>query len=120
MLALLRRAAKMERVFFTFAFNFFGRRAIPETVLKLVRGFLKGWGVKFRFFSVTSAFGLRYNQDAKYDFNLRLINQDIKYNFMADLTGTGDRSEYEKICETVFYIVYYVDTDEEVFYTCVR
>jgi len=28
------------------------------------------------------------------------INQDVKYDFTADLTGIGDRSEYEKICET--------------------
>jgi len=24
------------------------------------------------------------------------MNQDFKYDFTADLTGTGDRSEYEK------------------------
>ena len=28
------------------------------------------------------------------------VNQDVKYDFTAHLTGTGDRSEYEKICET--------------------
>jgi len=28
------------------------------------------------------------------------MNQDVKYDFMADLTETGDRSECEKICET--------------------
>jgi len=27
------------------------------------------------------------------------VNQDVKYDFTADLTGTGDRSVYE-ICET--------------------
>jgi len=27
------------------------------------------------------------------------IIQDVKCDFMADLTGTGDRSEYEKISE---------------------
>jgi len=27
------------------------------------------------------------------------LNQDVKYDFMADLTGTGDRSVCE-ICET--------------------
>ena len=27
------------------------------------------------------------------------MNQDVKYDFTADLTGTGNRSEYEKICE---------------------
>ena len=26
------------------------------------------------------------------------VNKDVKYNFMANLTGIGDRSEYE-ICE---------------------
>jgi len=46
------------------------------------------------------------------------INQDVKYHFMGDLTGTGDRSEYEKVCETVSYSVLY--TDKDVFYTCVR
>jgi len=28
------------------------------------------------------------------------MNQDVKYDFEADLTGSGDRWEYEKICET--------------------
>jgi len=27
------------------------------------------------------------------------VNQDVKYNFTVDLTGSGDRSEYEKICD---------------------
>ena len=27
------------------------------------------------------------------------VNQDVKYDFTADITGIGDRSEYE-ICET--------------------
>jgi len=31
------------------------------------------------------------------------MNQDVKYDFMADLTGTGDRS-VNKITETYFYI----------------
>ena len=26
----------------------------------------------------------------------RWMNQDVEYDFTADLTGTGDRSEYEK------------------------
>jgi len=30
------------------------------------------------------------------------MNEDVKYDFTTDLTRTGDRSEYEKICETVF------------------
>jgi len=50
------------------------------------------------------------------------MNQDVKYDFTADLTGTGDRFEYKQICETrflIFYIVCYVDTDIEVFYTCI-
>jgi len=45
------------------------------------------------------------------------MNQDVKYDFTADLTGTGDRSVYE-ICETLFYIVLYccyTDTDKDVF-----
>ena len=27
------------------------------------------------------------------------MNQDVEYDFTADLTGTGDRSEYEQICD---------------------
>ena len=52
--------------------------------------------------------------------NLFFINQGVKYDFKADLTGTGDRSEYEKYVKHSFYIVYHIDTDKEVFYTCVR
>jgi len=50
------------------------------------------------------------------------MNQDVKYDFTADLIGTGDRSEYEKNVKHSFYIVCYVDTDtdKEVFCTCVR
>jgi len=37
-------------------------------------------------------------------FNARLnrfwMNQDVKYDSTADLFGTADRSDYEKICET--------------------
>jgi len=38
------------------------------------------------------------------------MKQNVKCDFTADLTRTGDRSEYEKICETVFYIVCYVSS----------
>jgi len=48
-----------------------------------------------------------------------LVHPEPKYDFTADLTGTGDRSEYEKNVKHRFYIVCYVDTDKEVFYTCV-
>jgi len=34
-------------------------------------------------------------------------NQDVKYDFTADLTGIGDRSEYE-ICEVQFVLTLYV------------
>ena len=37
------------------------------------------------------------------------MNQDVKYDFTADLTGTGDRSVNE-ISETC-----YIGTDKEVF-----
>jgi len=47
------------------------------------------------------------------------MNQDVKYDFTADLTGTGDRSGYEK---KFLYSVLcgYGVTDKEFFYTCVR
>jgi len=48
------------------------------------------------------------------------INQDVKYDLMAVLTGTGNRSKYEKYVKHSFYIVCYVDTGKEVFYNCVR
>jgi len=48
------------------------------------------------------------------------MNQDVKYDLTADLTGTGDRSEYEKYVKHRFYIVCHVDTDKEEFYICIR
>jgi len=48
------------------------------------------------------------------------MNQDVKCDFTEDLTGTGDRSEYDKNVKHSFYIVCYIDMDKEVFYTCVR
>jgi len=47
--------------------------------------------------------------------------QDVKYDFTADLTGTGDGSLYEiGLCETYFtYVVLHRYGQRDV-YTCVR
>jgi len=46
------------------------------------------------------------------------MNQDVKYDLTANLTGTGDRSVHE--VKHSFTQWCYIDTDQEVFYTCVR
>jgi len=48
------------------------------------------------------------------------MNQDVKCHFVVDLTGTGDIDlSMKKYVKHSFYIVCYVDTGKEVFYTSV-
>jgi len=38
-------------------------------------------------------------------------NQDVKYTFTADLTGTGDRSVYRLYDTVLYFVVLYMETE---------